>query len=124
MHDNPVFQPNSGKMEDWEKTDVFQALNKVLQKEFCHLFQNEGLVFNAESMLDQVTLLSELQVKPEMYCNCKTNSINNEIRYIWVSIKDVKKWFHFRHKRVKHIPYIYLPDDFMYGCSSMLITYL
>jgi len=41
-------------MEDWEKTDVFQALNKVLQKEFCHLFQNEGLIFNAVSMLDQV----------------------------------------------------------------------
>jgi hypothetical protein len=52
-------------LEDWEKTDVFQALNKVLQKEFCHLFQNEGLVFNAESMLDQVTLLSQPRLSPE-----------------------------------------------------------
>ena len=57
-------------MEDWEKTDVFQALNKVLQKEFCHLFQNEGLVFNAESMLDQVNIMIYI-ITTESYSSIK-----------------------------------------------------
>jgi len=36
------------KMEDWEKSDVFQSLNKLLLRQFPNLFRNEGLVFNAE----------------------------------------------------------------------------
>ena len=40
-------------MEDWEKNDVLQALNKLLRKEFCYLFPNEGILFNAEFLEPQ-----------------------------------------------------------------------
>jgi hypothetical protein len=33
-------------MEEWEKSDVFQSLNKLLTKEFPSLFRNDGFVIN------------------------------------------------------------------------------
>ena len=47
-------------MDDWEKSDVFQALNKLLQKEFCNLFRNEGIIFSSEFHDEDLVLVYSL----------------------------------------------------------------
>lgn len=47
-------------MDDWEKSDVFQSLNKLLQKDFCSLFRNEGIIFSSEFQDEDLVLVYSL----------------------------------------------------------------
>ena len=42
-----LFRPGAME-EEWEKGDVLQSLNKLLQKEFGNLFRTDGLIFSSE----------------------------------------------------------------------------